>query len=235
MNTPETTPPSIPTNPATAPTDDPLTTFNKHRAHIESSASAKYDRQDFEPEDEQTILVTVKIYDPWESLRSAGPVFRQEDPMRKQPAQIVTDNRSPVVQGINQSATGILTTAALAPSTHSGAQLLAAKKGGWGVSARAVLPTFGCVQAIEEGGGRTLSNAPRGMEVSASSIPIGGLTRGEVSEIAAALPFARQPLNFDPPSFSLRRGWRKPIGRRWRGAGRNAQPLNSASPARPYL
>jgi hypothetical protein len=32
-------------------TDDPLTPFNKHRAHIESSASAKYDRQDFEPED----------------------------------------------------------------------------------------------------------------------------------------------------------------------------------------
>ena len=160
--------------------------------------------------------------------------------MRKQPAQIVTDNRSPVVQGVNQSATGILTTAALAPSTHSGAQLLAAKKGGWGVSARAVLPAFGCVQAIEEGGGRTLSNAPRGMEVSASSIPIGGLTRGtpstgEVSEIAAALPFARQPLNFDPPSFSLRRGWRKPIGRRWRGAGRNAQPLDFASRARPYL
>jgi len=41
-------------------TDDPLTTFNKHRAHIESSASAKYDRQDFEPEDGQTILVTVR-------------------------------------------------------------------------------------------------------------------------------------------------------------------------------
>ena len=41
-------------------TDDPLTTFNKHRAHIESSASAKYDRQDFEPEEGQTILVTVK-------------------------------------------------------------------------------------------------------------------------------------------------------------------------------
>jgi hypothetical protein len=41
-------------------TDDPLTTFNKHRAHIESSASAKYDREDFEPEDGQTILVTVK-------------------------------------------------------------------------------------------------------------------------------------------------------------------------------
>ena len=40
-------------------TDDPLTTFNKYRAHIESSASAKYDRQDFEPEDGQTILVTI--------------------------------------------------------------------------------------------------------------------------------------------------------------------------------
>jgi hypothetical protein len=40
-------------------TDDPLTTFNKHRAHIESSASAKYDRQDFEPEDGHTILVTI--------------------------------------------------------------------------------------------------------------------------------------------------------------------------------
>ena len=43
-------------------TDDPLTTFNKHRAHIESSASAKYDRQDFEPEDGQTILVTIRDY-----------------------------------------------------------------------------------------------------------------------------------------------------------------------------
>jgi len=41
-------------------TDDPLNTFNKHRAHIESSASAKYDRQDFEPEDVQTILVTLR-------------------------------------------------------------------------------------------------------------------------------------------------------------------------------
>jgi hypothetical protein len=41
-------------------TDDPLTTFNKYRAHIESSASAKYDRQDFEPEDGQTILVTIR-------------------------------------------------------------------------------------------------------------------------------------------------------------------------------
>ena len=41
-------------------TDDPLTTFNKHRAHIESSASAKYDRQDFEPEDGRTILVTIR-------------------------------------------------------------------------------------------------------------------------------------------------------------------------------
>ena len=41
-------------------TDDPLTTFNKHRAHIESAASAKYDRQDFEPEDGQTILVTLR-------------------------------------------------------------------------------------------------------------------------------------------------------------------------------
>jgi hypothetical protein len=41
-------------------TDDPLTTFNKYRAHIESSASAKYDRQDFEPEGGQTILVTIR-------------------------------------------------------------------------------------------------------------------------------------------------------------------------------
>ena len=41
-------------------TDDPLTTFNKYRAHIESSASAKYDRQDFEREDGQTILVTIR-------------------------------------------------------------------------------------------------------------------------------------------------------------------------------
>ena len=41
-------------------TDDPLTTFNKYRAHIESSASAKYDRQDFEPEDGRTILVTIR-------------------------------------------------------------------------------------------------------------------------------------------------------------------------------
>ena len=41
-------------------TDDPLTTFNKYRTHIESSASAKYDRQDFEPEDGQTILVTIR-------------------------------------------------------------------------------------------------------------------------------------------------------------------------------
>ena len=57
-------------------------------------------------------------------LKALHTVFRQEDLMRKQPAQIVTDKRSPVVQGVNQSATGILTTAALAPSTHSGAQLL---------------------------------------------------------------------------------------------------------------
>jgi hypothetical protein len=41
-------------------TDDPLTTFNKYRAHIESSASAKYDRQDFEREDGRTILVTIR-------------------------------------------------------------------------------------------------------------------------------------------------------------------------------
>jgi len=42
-------------------TDDPLTTFNKHQAHIESAASAKYDRQHhFEPEDGQTILVTLR-------------------------------------------------------------------------------------------------------------------------------------------------------------------------------
>jgi hypothetical protein len=40
--------------------DDPLTTFNKYRVHIESSANAKYDRQDFEPEDGQTILVTIR-------------------------------------------------------------------------------------------------------------------------------------------------------------------------------
>jgi hypothetical protein len=40
-------------------TDDPLTTFNKHRAHIESSANGKYDSQDFEPEDGHTILVTI--------------------------------------------------------------------------------------------------------------------------------------------------------------------------------
>jgi len=41
-------------------TDDPLTTFNKYRPHIERAASAKYDRQDFEREDGQTILVTIK-------------------------------------------------------------------------------------------------------------------------------------------------------------------------------
>ena len=51
-------------------TDDPLTTFNKYRAHIESSASAKYDRQDFEPEDGRTILVTIR------DLRISGSLHR---------------------------------------------------------------------------------------------------------------------------------------------------------------
>ena len=42
-------------------TDDPLTTFNKYRAHIESSASAKYDRQDFEPDLNKTYRTTAEI------------------------------------------------------------------------------------------------------------------------------------------------------------------------------